>query len=529
LRQYQRDAIAAVEHELSSKRSTLLVLPTGTGKTVVFADLAHRAVTAGGRVLILAHRTELLDQAAEKLLALGIRASIEQGDRRGSSRADVVIASVQSLRGKRLTRYLSDAFTLIVVDEAHHAAATSYTTVLEHFPRAKILGVTATPDRGDGRALGKIFGSVAFTYDMRTAIREGFLAPLRARRVLVGDIDLSAIRSHHGDFDQAELGKRLTEEKALHGVVSPLVELCGKRRTLVFGVDVAHAHALAEMINRYRPASAIAVDGSAKPEERAAALSLFRAGTFQFLVNCALFTEGFDEPSIECVAMARPTQSRSLYCQMLGRATRLHPGKTHALILDFVGNSKHRLVGPADALGGTLDEETRDQLEKLLATEEYVEDALALAEQMAAQVRARAGLIAIALFREKEIDPFLGDQMPPPDPNAPWASDPASEKQIAALDKAGISKPPAGLTKGDAARILDAITERRRLGLATIPQCRLLNKLKLDTRDMTFSRATQLIVMAKTRGFSPMTFIRERESRIGRSTSSTTKKAEDWL
>ncbi|MDQ3295090.1 MAG: DEAD/DEAH box helicase [Myxococcota bacterium] len=526
LRPYQIAAVAAVERELTTTQRTLLVLPTGTGKTVVFAELAAREVNAGGRVLVLAHREELLDQARKKLEATGVRGELEQGKNRASTQAPVVIASVQTLRGKRLERYPAHAFSLVVVDEAHHAAAASYRSILDRFATAKILGVTATPDRGDGKALGKIFESVAFTYDMRQAIREEFLAPLRARRILVKDLDLSAIRSHHGDFDQGELAAVFTGEKALHGVVSPLLELAGDRRTLVFGVDVAHAHALAEVLNRYKPASAIAVDGSAKPEERAAALALFRRGTFQFLVNCALFTEGFDEPSIACVAMARPTQSRALYTQMLGRGTRplgvtmdesRRNGKVDCLVLDFVGNSKHRLIGPADALGGLLDDVTREVVEKQLGEgEQELEAILELAAEEAAHRRSATQLLAIAVYRQKNVDPFLGDHMPPLDPNSPAGRQPATEKQLAAIEKAGCGTPPPGITLGEASQVLDGIAERRRLGLATIPQARLLERLGLDTKGMTFARATALIVKAKSRGpagFKPFNFIHEPEAR----------------
>jgi superfamily II DNA or RNA helicase len=528
LRPYQESAIDAVESEFARGiKRTLLVLPTGTGKTVVFAELARRDVALGDHVLILAHRSELIDQAVKKLADVGVLASVEQGDRRGSLRSPVVVASVQSLRGKRLERYPRDFFRKIVVDEAHHAAAKSYGNVLEHFPEALVLGVTATPDRGDGRALGKLFESVAFTYEMRAAIRDKYLAKLTARRVLVKDLDLSSVRSHHGDFDQADLSKLLATEKALHGVVSPMLEMAGDRRTLVFGVDVAHAHAIAEVINRHKPASAIAVDGSASADERAAALSLFRQGTFQFLVNCALFTEGFDEPSITCIALARPTQSRALYTQMLGRGTRLlgntleesiANGKADCLVLDFVGNSRHRLIGPADALGGTLDETTREEVERRLAEDQSEDlDALLEAAELAAQRHlSKTALVALALYRTKEIDPFLGDFVKPLDLNSPGAKEPATEARLSAIKKLKLSDPPGGFTKGEASQLLDAVKARQKAGLASIPQARLLSRLGLDTREMTFARANQLCTMGATRGWKPYTFMHEPEFKRGK-------------
>jgi len=497
-RPYQIAAITAVEDQWrAGTKRTLLVLPTGTGKTVVFAELARRGVANDERWLVLAHRTELLTQAIAKLAAVGLRASLDKGTDRASLHTSVVVASVQTLRGARLERYAADHFTHIVVDEGHHSAAKSYQNILARFPAARVLGVTATPDRADGKALGKTYESVAYTYEMRAAIREGFLAPLRARRVLVADVDLSSVKSHHGDFDQGELGAVMAAEKALHGVVGPLVQLAGRRKTLVFGVDVAHAKALAEMLNRHTSGCAIALDGSASDAERAAVLRLFHEGKFQFLTNCALFVEGFDEPSIECVAMVRPTQSRALYTQMLGRGTRLSPltGKTDCLILDFVGNSKHRLVGPVDALAGhDLDDAVIESLGDLDGQME-LEDVLVHAELEAASKRARLGLIAIAHFRTKEIDPFLGDFMPPLDLTSPAAKKPATDKQLAALEKAGIAKSPTGLTLGEASQLLDAITARRVAGLCTIPQARLLERLGADTKGMSMARASQLMAI----------------------------------
>lgn len=520
LRPYQLAAIAGVRAQFEAgARSTLLVLPTGTGKTVVFAELARQTVEAKDRVLVLAHRTELLEQAARKLADVGIRASLDQGASRGSHHASVVVGSVQTLRGARLERHPVDAFGLVVVDEAHHAPAASYKSILGRFTRARVLGVTATPDRGDGKALAEVFSSVAFSYEMRAAIREKYLAPLRARRVTVAQLDLRDVKSHHGDFDQAALAKVLSDEKALHGVVSPLVQLAGARRTLVFGVDVAHAHALTELLNRHREASAIALDGSASRAQRAATISLFRQGRFQFLVNCALFTEGFDEPSIECIAMARPTQSRALYTQMLGRGTRLSPetGKLDCLVLDFVGNSRHRLIGPADALAGvTLDEAARDEIEASLDGKTLLEDVLAVVEAQADDRAARVKLIAIAHYKQKEIDVFLGNHMPPIDPNSERGRSPATDKQLAALEAAGMSKPPAGFTLGEASAMLDAIAARRRAGLATVPQCRLLEKLGIDTRGVTVARAGQLIGKLKVQGFKPYVLMHEPEARRGR-------------
>jgi superfamily II DNA or RNA helicase len=505
LRPYQAAAIAAVEaQEAAGKKRTLLVLPTGTGKTVVFAELVRRWSAAGDQTLILAHRSELLEQAAHKLAAVGVRADIDQAEKIAQRGAPAIVASVQTLRGPRLQRYEPGAFRRIVVDEAHHAAAQSYQTILDRFPEAFVLGVTATPKRLDGKALGDLFESVAFTYELRAAIRDGFLAPIRARRVTVENLNLSAIRTHHGDFDQSELSAILTAEKALHGVAAPLLTLAGTRKTLVFGVDVKHAHGLAEILNRYKPGCALALDGSAPAAERRATLALFRKGAIQILVNCALFTEGFDEPSIECVAMARPTQSWALYCQMLGRGTRLSPGKADLLVLDFVGNSgRHRLIGPADALaGGEVPAEVRDEIERELdGKQRDLEEVLAHAEAAATLHRSKAALLVVAHYRDKEVDPFVKAFMPKLDPDSPSAREPATEAQLKAMKDFGFSDPPPGFTKGEASAAIDGAVARDKAGLSSLAQIRLLRKSGLDVTNCTKKRASQLFAIAKARGW----------------------------
>jgi superfamily II DNA or RNA helicase len=463
------------------------------------------------RALILAHRGELLDQAAKKLLDLGVYSSLDQADSKASLQADVVVASVQTLRGVRLERYPVDHFTDIVVDEAHHAAAKSYRNIFARFPNAKLLGVTATPDRADKKGLGKIFASVAFVYEMRKAIADRFLVPLVAKRIEIDELDLSSVSSHHGDLDQSELAELMNQDRNLLGVVKPVLEQAGSRKTLIFGVDVAHARALAETINRFKPGAAIAIDGTAKPEERKAILNLYRRGAFQFLCNCALFTEGFDEPDVACVVLARPTQSRGLYTQMLGRGTRLvgatyeqsiANGKRDCLVLDMVGNSaKHRLIGPADALAGReLDDDEKKLVEKKLAEDNgqtELDGVLDFAEKEAAAASARRkaqlNTGALLLYRQREIDLFLGDAFVDFDRNSPAAQRPATAEQILAITEAKLGVPPAGLCEAEAAAMLQAVKERRKQGLCSIPQARCLEKLGIDTKGMTFARAGELM------------------------------------
>lgn len=511
LRPYQLAAISAIRADFETGcRSTLLVLPTGTGKTVVFAELAQQWHRAGDRTLVLAHRDELLEQAENKLRDAGVATEREQASRRASSSANVVVASVQSLQRKRLERFARDHFLKIVVDEAHHAPAKSYRNVLEYFSAAQILGVTATPDRSDGKAMRECFERLAFRYELREAIRDQFLVPLLARRVLVAGLDLSRVRIHHGDLDQAQLAELLSAEKPLHETVTPLLELAGDRRVIGFAVDVAHAHKLAEVANRHRPGCAIAVDGSASSEDRKRALAAFRAGDHQFLFNCALYTEGFDEPSVGCVAIIRPTQSRALYTQMLGRVTRLlgatydeskQNGKHNGLALDFSGvTSKHSLAGPADALAGVdLEADLRAEIEARIAEKQYsLEDAIRDATAAVDHRRKNAHVVAGATYRTKEVDPFLAPFFPVVD--GAWVADPCTPDQRRALKKAGFDKLPEGLTKGEASKWLAALRRRSDMGLATVPQARALERAGIDTQEMGFARARQLIIILSTRG-----------------------------
>lgn len=503
LRPYQVAALAGVRQALAIALSTVLVLATGCGKTVCFAELARETVARGKRVLVLAHRSELLKQARSKLTDVGVDARIEKAEQRAGN-APVVVASVQSLTAKRLVQFDARQFGLVVVDEGHHALAPSYRAVLEHFAGVPVLGVTATPDRADGKALGEVFSSVAYRYDLREAIRDKWLAPIRARRVVVQGLDLSSVKTRAGDLAQDELAAIMADEGVMQGVASSLFDQAGDRKTIAFCVDVAGAHGLAEMLNRWRPGCARAIDGSADEFVREQLLVDFAAGEFQFLCNCALYLEGFDEPTITCVVIARPTKSRALYTQMVGRGTRLSPGKSDCLVLDMVGNSgRHKLVGPIDALApGAVSEDVYGEASTLLeAGDCELEEVLAEADVLALKRREEAKAIARAKYFAEEVDPFFGGETPLL-PDFDGCEEPATDEQLRDLVDAGVTNPD-GISRGDAKRMLSAIQDRRRKGLCSLKQAKLLKRFYVDTRTLTRDDAGILIGILERYKYNP--------------------------
>ncbi len=359
LRPYQSAALSAVrETYRAGHRSALVVMPTGTGKTVLFAEIAR---LAKGPVLVLAHRQELVEQARDKIARwCDDVVAVEMAERREFTRPDgtrpkIAVASIQSLQ-KRLALVPRDAFRIVIVDEAHHATADSYRAVLGHF-QTYLLGVTATPDRSDRTPLGDVFAAVAFQYDMQTAIRDGWLCPIRSF-VVATKADFSRVPKRAGELGVREVEEILNQDLHLAEIAKPILRERHGRPTIVFAASVAHAHSLSRVLNELagEESFAQALDGGSSYELRAPVLQRFREGRIQVLVNCSLFTEGFDVPEISLVAIARPVLSRAFYAQMVGRGTRIAPGKQDLLVLDFVpANCRHSLAqavdifAPADA------------------------------------------------------------------------------------------------------------------------------------------------------------------------------------
>lgn len=358
LRPYQEEALAAIEAAAArGVRRALVALPTGTGKTVIFAEQVHRRP---GRALLLVHRDELLEQAVEKVHAVApslrvgrVKAERDEVD------APVVVASVQTLaRPARLARLTPD-FATVVVDEAHHAPAETYRRILTHVGSFEAggpltLGVTATPDRGDGVGLGAIFEAIVYRKSLLEMIEAGYLADLRALRVRLA-LDLGRVRVTHGDFAEGALGDALLDAGAPAVVAHAYGTYAADRKALAFTPTVAVAHALADAL-RAAGVAAEALDGETPRETRRAILGRLRTGATRVVANCGVLTEGFDEPTVDAILVGRPTRSRALYTQMIGRGTRLAPGKADCLILDVVGaTTRHDLVTTPSLLGLPLD------------------------------------------------------------------------------------------------------------------------------------------------------------------------------
>lgn len=348
LRPYQLEAVQAVERGLAEGISRPVVsLATGLGKTVTFAEIIRRR---GGRALVLAHRDELVHQAAETLERVtGRPVGVVQGPE-DKWTAPLVVASVQSLQGSRLERWGPQEFGTVVVDECHHAVSSSFRRVLEHFEPELLLGVTATPYRADAVSLGEVFDRVVYRFGMLEGIRAGYLADIRAYCVTTGVL-LDRVRTVAGDFAAAELALAVDTPARNRLVVQAYLRWARDRRALVFAAGVEHARHLVEAFAR-AGVSADHVDGSMPRGQRREVLRRFRAGETRVLVNCAVLTEGYDDPGIGAIVLARPTQSLALYTQMVGRGTRAAPGKRDVILIDLVDNTKrHRIVSVGELAG----------------------------------------------------------------------------------------------------------------------------------------------------------------------------------
>lgn len=556
LRGYQQDAKDHVFSALGNgSQSTLLVMPTGTGKTQTFLSIASD--WPQGDILVLAHRQELVWQPFERWRELtGEHGEVEMADFRRSTfstgRSRVTFASKDSLcRLKRLKRAFPDPkkVGLVIIDEAHHAVKQnrSYQAILDYLdhPDLRVLGVTATPDRADELALGQTFDSVAYDYPLLdpdggpSAIGDGWLVPIRQEYVVVDGLDFTRVNSRGGDFSDASLERELTRESILHRLTAPTMDIAGNKLSAVFSAGVKQASRMAEIFNRRRDGNAYCLVSRIDKEDdhdcvidaqdklaRSRLLKRFSQKDFQYLCNVGCLTEGYDNPNLELLVMGRMTRSRSLYCQMVGRGTRPLTGvvdglsspeerkqaiaasaKPYIHVLDFVGNSKLPLISSLDILGGQYSDEVVQEAKKKLQAdgESCLEASQLLKEtsvEVAKKIEKRKQIQSKASYRRREIDPFnVIGVVATREPGWHAGREP-TEKQRTALEKFGVEPYVVDrMSFWQASKMMDNLVQRSQQKMATYKQCKLLKRHKVHTDNLTFARAGQLITRLKRNGW----------------------------
>ena len=506
LRPFQQKARAAIHSHWTQNNRVLIVLPTGTGKTVVFSAVASDAVADNGRVLILAHRDELIRQAQDKLLrSTGLESAIEKADECAAGCMEqVIVGSVQTLLNP-LRRDALGAFSHIIVDEAHHILSDSYLSVLSHWPNAKVLGVTATPDRGDMRNLGSFFDSLAFEYSLPQAIAEGYLCKIKALTCPL-KIDLSQVKIN-GDVQAESLGQAL--EPYLPQIAKEIAKHAKDRKGMIFTPLCATAqnlqqHLLAAGVRAYY----------ASGEDRSQIPAFEADGKGSVILNAMLLTEGYDHPAIDMISVLRITQVRSLYAQMVGRGTRIEDGKDHLLLLDFLWNcERHQLCRPAHLIAE--DAEVARAMTERLENEPGAEmdldaDLLETGKQdvVAQREKALAKKLAEMRHRKSElVDPLqyaasIGD----PDlmaytPAMGVEMKPVTEAQRDLLAESGIY-PGEITTAGHADAVLGKLEARKKSQMATPKQIRFLERMGFKRAGgFTFKYATHLTGRIRANGW----------------------------
>lgn len=520
LRYYQRDAVNAFYDSLDEGyRRPLMVMATGLGKTQTFGAIAKHWK---GRVLVLAHREELVSQAHARLEEMtGELVGVEKAEM--SSRFErVVVGSVQTVSKKKRLEKLKmfGGFSLVIVDEAHHYVAKSYRRPIEYFD-ATTLGVTATPWRGDKRALGKVFDTVCYEKGILDGIEEGFLVPLKGCQVDVQSIDLRQVKVSAGDFVKSQLDAEVL--KGVEGIVQKTLELYPRRRGPIFFPGKASAVMAASRFNALKEGSAAVVTDDTPSDERRRIMAAVRRGDIQYLCNVMVATEGFDWPEANLVGLARPTKSYTVHTQMIGRGTRTtadvnsiaaydqtqdrlsaisQSNKQDCVVLDFVGNcGKHEPVKLVDIFQGRFSDaevklakklerqdpgsDPRENLNK--ARKELQRLAKSYQSTVSATVK-RFDLFAATGISSKASAAYT----------ARYGFEPATYAQRILLDKWGVPT-DSKTSKSDASKAINALRKRRQKGLATPKQLQVLFRQGWDQRNITFETASFLLNYCRTK------------------------------
>lgn len=493
LRYYQQEAREGV-HDVHSRliRGALVELPTGTGKSRLAGALCWDEHVAGGRTLILTPTITLTRQMYKDMRALGLRVGMEQASNHCERPLPpVVIACIDSMKGKRLESFKADDFTLVITDETHRCVSPKFAAVYKHFESARLAGLTATPDRADGVSLANVYGDVAYRMTMMRAIKEDWLVPLRFKTART-NFDPRQLKTLAGEVDAGSVAAELVRSGLLHEAARTLGELHEGERTVAFLPTVHSSQAfVAELEARGIPAAH--VDASTPEQHRDEVVAQFVAGTIRVISNVGIFIEGWDCPSASVVAILNPTKSRSRIAQMIGRCTRKAPGKTSALIIDFCPGrmKKGRLASPADALAGKMlpddvfdhvgDEgELLEAIEKAETTAAEIQEREAKRKERAEKKRARRlELAKLARERDFRYQVETHDAADILDGSGNGHSDvferavtrPASEEQVNRLLAWGLPKDRvSAMTASEANKVISQMIGRAKAGMASYKQ-----------------------------------------------------------
>jgi superfamily II DNA or RNA helicase len=525
LRYYQREAYDATVLSLRVNRAVLVVMATGTGKTRVIRTLAKHHP---GHVLVLANRDELVSQAAAELEGLDEEVDIEKAEQTSRPTTRLVVGSVQSMNKKRLDRLGRARFTLIIVDEAHHSVAPSYERIFDFFTGAKRVGVTATPNRSDERALGKVYDECAYAFDIESGIEAGYLVPIRGRRIVLSGLELDKMSARGGDLP----GEELDNEMLAHvdAIVKETLRLEPDRSAICFFPGRRSAELAANLFNELKPGSAAYVDGFTNKYVRRGIMADFKAGRIRYLCNCGVATEGFDAPNASMVVIARPTLSQALYVQMVGRGGRVLPDvvdhiqgeafakercdavaasrKPDMMVLDFCGNSqKHSLASVEDVLGGRYTVAEVREAKKQYKAGGNVKEALDAARKHLQDLAKKASPEPVRA-QVVSFDPFtmLGLSIDESHRRAgSFGAKPAAPWMIAKLATQGLDHDALyGLSFRAAKKLMDKIEQRAKAGLCSFRQLSVLQKYGVARNDVPKDRASAAIdYIAQKRGWEP--------------------------
>ena len=551
LRDYQQRAKSGTFRAWrTGSRTVLGTLPTGAGKTIVFSHIIKELLPL--RTMVLAHRQELIFQAKSKIESVipGLHVDVEMGEYKASMHkdlfhphSDVIVSTIQTHTAGgdgagRIGKFDPMDFGCLIIDEAHHALSDSYRRVIDYYmtnPKLVVLGVTATPDRADKKAMGAVFESVGFNYSLVDAIRDGWLVPIDQKFVTVESLDFSKIRTTAGDLNNSDLEAVMVAEKPLMRVASSTIQIVGNRQGIGFASSVNHARMLSEIFNRPSmgfPGRSASIHAGTDKEERIKIGNDFRSGALQWIWNYGIFTEGADFPMCQVISMARPTKSRALYAQMAGRATRPDESVSHALndigepilrravinrslkpsclLIDFVGNSgKHRLMSSADILSGDMPDDVVDHVVqesirtgKTVRMFEKLEDEDGRKKQIEARriesEARRARLAAKATFVTQDVNPFDEFNLRPIASNGIKAVNCLTEKQRKFLRTAGLN--PDKLEFKRAKQLIGMISERRKNKKCSLGQAKILKRFGCND-DVSYEQASSMLDQIKANGW----------------------------